>query len=86
MPEDDAEVDYDDMVKGYEVSADSFVVLDKDELKAAAGDRGKVVHLEEFVEAADIDPVFYEKTYYAGSRASGLNPRATTAPTANSTS
>src|SRR5213078_3464570 len=36
--------------------------------KEAAGDRGKVVHLSEFVDAADIDPVFYEKTYYVGSR------------------
>jgi DNA end-binding protein Ku len=55
-------------VKGYEVSPDRYVVLEKDEIKAAAGDRGKVVHLEEFVEAADIDPVFYDKTYYVGSR------------------
>ena len=67
-PKEDKQVDYDDTVKGYEVSADSYVVLEKDEVKAAAGDRGKVVHLEEFVDAADIDPVFYEKTYYAGSR------------------
>jgi DNA end-binding protein Ku len=67
-PKHDAEVDYDDVVKGYEVSAGSYVVLDKDEVKAAAGDRGKVVHLDEFVEAADIDAVFYEKTYYVGSR------------------
>ncbi len=67
-PKEDKQVDYDDTVKGYEVSADSYVVLSKDEVKAAAGDRGKVVHLEEFVDAADIDPVFYEKTYYAGSR------------------
>ena len=44
------------------------MVLEKDEIKAAAGDRGKVVHLEEFVDAAEIDPVFFEKTYYVGSR------------------
>jgi DNA end-binding protein Ku len=67
-PKEDKEIDYKDTVKGYEVSADSYVVLEKDEVKAAAGDRGKVVHLEEFVDAADIDPVFYEKTYYVGSR------------------
>ena len=67
-PKEDKQVDYDDTVKGYEVSAETYVVLEKDEIKAAAGDRGKVVHLEEFVSAEDIDPVFYEKTYYAGSR------------------
>jgi DNA end-binding protein Ku len=67
-PKEDKEVDYDDVVKGYEVSPDRYVVLETDEIKAAAGDRGKVVHLSEFVEAADIDPVFYDKTYYVGTR------------------
>src|SRR5881227_1085909 len=64
----DKEVSYDDVVKGYEVDPDKYVVLEKDEVKAAAGDRGKVVHLTEFVEAAEIHPVFYDKTYYVGSR------------------
>src|SRR4051794_3607376 len=67
-PKEDKEVSYDEVVKGYEVEPDKYVVLEKEELKAAAGDRGKVVHLSEFVDAADIDPVFYEKTYYVGSR------------------
>jgi DNA end-binding protein Ku len=67
-PKEGREVPYKDIVKGYEVSAGNYVVLDKDEIRAAAGDRGKVIHLEEFVCAGDIDPVFYEKTYYVGSR------------------
>ena len=62
------EVPYKDIVKGYEVSAGKYVVLDKEEIKAAAGDRGKVIHLQEFVCAQDIDPVFFEKSYYVGSR------------------
>ncbi len=65
---DGKEVPYKDVVKGYEVSSGRYVVLDPDEVKAAAGDRGKVVHIEEFVEAGDIDPVFFEKTYFVGSR------------------
>ena len=64
----DREVEYDDVAKGYEVSEGRFVVLETDEVKAAAGDRGKVVHLTEFVDAAEIDPLFYDKTYYVGSR------------------
>ena len=67
-PKEGKEVDYSEIVKGYEVAPDQYVVLEKDEVKAAAGHRGKVVHIEEFVRAADIDPVFYEKTYYVGSR------------------
>jgi DNA end-binding protein Ku len=67
-PREDKEVPYKEIVKGYEVSEDKYVVLDKDEIKAAAGERGKVIHLSEFVDSAEIDPVFYEKTYYVGSR------------------
>jgi DNA end-binding protein Ku len=64
----DKEVPSDEVAKGYEVSEGKYVVLAKDEVKAAAGDRGKVVRIEEFVETSDIDPVFYDKTYYVGSR------------------
>ena len=67
-PKHEREVPSDQIVKGYEVSDDKFVVLERDEIKAAAGDRGKVIHIEEFVDRAAIDPVFYEKTYYVGSR------------------
>ena len=67
-PKEDREVAYKEIVKGYEVSEGRYVVLDKDEVKAAAGDRGKVINLSDFVDASEIDPVFYEKTYYAGSR------------------
>jgi DNA end-binding protein Ku len=67
-PKEDKEVPYEDTVKGFEVSEDTYVVLEKDEIKAAAGDRGKVVHITEFVDAAQIDPVFFEKAYFVGSR------------------
>jgi DNA end-binding protein Ku len=67
-PKEDREVPYKDIVKGYEVSSGKYVVLEKDEVKAASGNRGKVIELEEFVRAEEIDPVFYDKTYYVGSR------------------
>jgi DNA end-binding protein Ku len=62
------EVPYKEVVKGFEVSPDEYVVLEKDEVAAAAGARGKVIEIEEFVPDHEIDPVFYEKTYYVGSR------------------
>jgi DNA end-binding protein Ku len=67
-PKEEREVDYKDIVRGFEVDPGKYVVLDKDEMKAAAGDRGKVVHITEFVDAHEIDPVFFEKTYFAGAR------------------
>jgi DNA end-binding protein Ku len=67
-PKENKKIPFNQIVKGYEVGEDEYVVLEREEVKAAAGDRGKVIHLREFVCAQDIDPVFYEKTYYVGSR------------------
>jgi DNA end-binding protein Ku len=67
------EVPYEEVVRGFEVSDGEYVVLDKDEMAAAAGDRGHVVELESFVGAGDIDPVFYERTYYLGAGEKGAD-------------
>jgi DNA end-binding protein Ku len=64
-------VPYKEVVKGYEVAEDEYVVLEKDEVKAAAGARGKVIEIEEFVPGDEIDPIFVEKTYYVGCRDDG---------------
>ena len=69
----DREVAYEEVVKGFEVGDDEYVVLEKDELAAAAGDRTHVVELERFVEADAIDPVFYDRTYYAGAGEKGAD-------------
>jgi DNA end-binding protein Ku len=67
------EVPYDEIVKGHEVREGEFVVLEKEEIEAAAGDRAKIIELESFVEATAIDPVFYEKTYYVGAGDAGTD-------------
>jgi DNA end-binding protein Ku len=62
----DVEVPYAEVVKGFEVGEGEYVVLSKEEVAAAAGERGKVIELESFVDAHAIDPVFFAKTYYVG--------------------
>lgn len=62
----DKEVDYDEVVKGYEVSAGEYIVLTKEEIAGADPSRGKVIELEDFVAAEEIDPVYYARTYYVG--------------------
>jgi DNA end-binding protein Ku len=62
----DKQVENDEIVKGYELSSGEFVELEKEEIDAAAGDSAHVIDVEAFVCADDIDPVFYEKTYYLG--------------------
>jgi DNA end-binding protein Ku len=67
----DKEVDYDEVVKGYEVSEGEYVVLSKEEVAGADPSRGKVIELEDFVAADEIDPVFYDRTYYVGAGKDG---------------
>jgi len=67
-PKEDKEVPYEEVVKGFEIKQDTYVILDDDEIKAAAGNRGKVIEITEFVDVDEIDPVFYEKAYFVGSR------------------
>ena len=67
----DEEVPSDEVVKGFDVGDGKYVVLDKDEIAAAAGDPAHVIDVERFVEYAAIDPVFYEKTYYLGAGKKG---------------
>lgn len=65
------EVPFKEIVKGYEVAADRWVTLTKEDLQAAEGSRAKVVDIEEFVPAAEIDPVYYQQPYYVGPQEGG---------------
>jgi DNA end-binding protein Ku len=60
------EVDYKDVVKGYEVSKGKWVELTDEEIAAAAGSQSKRLEVDHFVPAEDIDPDYYERTYYLG--------------------
>jgi DNA end-binding protein Ku len=64
--DDGKEVDYDDVVKGYEVGKGKWVELTDDEIAAAAGSQSKRVDVDHFVPAEEIDPDYYERTYYLG--------------------
>lgn len=68
---DGEEVPSDEVVKGYEVAPDEYVVLTKDEVKAAAGTRGKVIDVEHFVPADQLDPVWFDKPYVLGAQEAG---------------
>jgi DNA end-binding protein Ku len=70
----DREVPYEEVVKGYEVAPGEYVVLHKDEIAAAAGDGAHRIDVEHFVDAAQIDPLFYERTYYVGAGKGGDEP------------
>jgi DNA end-binding protein Ku len=57
------EVPYDKIVKGYKLN-DEYVVLDARDFEDAAPEKSKVIEIESFVDIADINPMFYETSYY----------------------
>ena len=58
------EVPYEDIVKGYELSPDRYVLIEPEELDALDPEATHTVDIEEFVDLADIDPIFYDSPYY----------------------
>jgi len=57
-------VDPDDIVKGFQYSKGSYVLLDDEELDAVKLESKKTLELTQFVDAHEIDPLYYERPYY----------------------
>jgi DNA end-binding protein Ku len=80
-PGTDAVVPQTSVVKGYEYEQDRFVVIEPEELKSAASKTSTQMEIQEFVQLAEIDPVYFETSYYvtpeeAGEKAYALLYRA----------
>jgi len=60
----DREVTPDEIVRGYEVGPDQYVTIENAELEALAPAVTNGVEIEEFVDLSEIDPVFFESSYY----------------------
>jgi DNA end-binding protein Ku len=57
-------VDRDDIIKGYEISKGEYVLLEDEEIEAVKIESRKTLELVQFVEACEIDPLYFEKPYY----------------------
>jgi DNA end-binding protein Ku len=65
-PKDGEIVARDQMVKGYEFAKEQYVVFSEEELKAMAEETQKAIEITEFVPAATVDPVYFDRAYYLG--------------------
>ena len=57
-------VDRDEIVKGYEISKGNYVILDEEEIEAVRIESKRTLELVQFVDAHEIDPLYFEKPYY----------------------
>src|SRR5918992_3107463 len=58
------EVPYENLVKGYELTKDRYVLITPDELETLEPEKSRTIDIEDFVDLADIDPVYYDHPYY----------------------
>jgi DNA end-binding protein Ku len=58
------EVPFEQIVKGYELSPDRYVLVEPQELDALDPESSHSIDIEEFVDLADIDPIFFDAAYY----------------------
>ena len=63
---DGEEVAYEDLVKGYEISPEQYVILSREELDSLAPKRSKAIEIEDFVDLDQIDPIYFNQPYYLG--------------------
>ena len=68
------EVAYDDIVKGFELTPDRYVVVEPGELETLQPKKTKTIEIEDFVELSDIDPIYYDHPYYLAPGTGGAKP------------
>ena len=70
------EVEYEDIVKGYEIDDGKYVIVTPDELESVEPGKTRTIDIEDFVELSDIDPLYFEKSYYLAPGDGGDKPYA----------
>lgn len=61
---DGREVDYKDIVKGYEIEKGKYIILDDVDFKKINGSKNNLIEIENFVLSDEIDTIYFEKSYY----------------------
>jgi DNA end-binding protein Ku len=73
-PQSGEEVAYQDIVKGFELAPDRYVVIEPGELETLQPKKTKTIEIEDFVELSEIDPVYYDHPYYLAPGPGGAKP------------
>ncbi len=73
-PVDDEVVGRDEMVKGYEYAKGQYVLFSEDELKTLNREATNAISIAEFVPLEQVDPIYFEKSYYLGPDKGGERP------------
>ena len=75
-PADNRVVERSEIVKGFEYRKDEYVVIDPEEIKKIEPKTAKTMEILEFVKAGEVDPVYFESSYYLLPEEAGRRPYA----------
>lgn len=67
----DREVENEEIIRGYEYEPDKFVPIDKEELDKLKKSRSKTVEIIDFVNLEEIDPIYFNRSYFLGPNENG---------------
>ena len=65
------DVNYDELVKGYEIAKDEYVRISQNDLDQLEASESDAMQILEFVPLSAVDPIYFESTYYLGSEKLG---------------
>jgi DNA end-binding protein Ku len=72
-PAHEEEVAFEDIVRGYEIAPDRYVVVEDAELEALAPEATRTIEIEDFANLNEIDPIYFDQPYYVVPNAGGAN-------------
>ncbi len=63
-PEDGSTVPPDEIIKGYEIMPDKYILMTDEELESVSPERSRTIEIVEFIDMKEVDPIYYDHPYY----------------------
>jgi len=63
-PEEETKVPRDEIIRGYEIAPDKYVLMTDEELESVSPERSRTIEIVEFIDMKEVDPIYYDHPYY----------------------
>jgi DNA end-binding protein Ku len=63
-PKEEKIVPPDEIIRGYEIGPDRYILITDEELESVSPERSRTIEIVEFIDTADVDPIYYDHPYY----------------------
>jgi DNA end-binding protein Ku len=63
-PEEETTVSPDEIIRGYEIVPDQYILMTDEELESVSPERSRTIEIQEFIDMKEVDPIYYDHPYY----------------------